>query len=171
MPSPWNAPKRLPTPASWSASVCAVADGIAPPRRRARRRRQPQLRRRPRRRARSPDRRHGHVPGGEAALLRDLEWLGVRWDEGPDPPERAPGRLPGSRGVARRRTLRRLHAPPRRLQRDLPLASVVDDVDLGITHVIRGADHRSNETLHRRLHEALGSDPPEYLYVGLMLGP
>jgi glutamyl/glutaminyl-tRNA synthetase len=31
------------------------------------------------------------------------------------------------------------------------LASVVDDVEFGITHVIRGADHRSNEHLHRQL--------------------
>src|SRR5262245_40106129 len=23
------------------------------------------------------------VPGGEAAILRDLDWLGIRWDEGP----------------------------------------------------------------------------------------
>ena len=36
------------------------------------------------------------------------------------------------------------------------LASVVDDVDFGITHVIRGNDHRPNEALHRRLTEALG---------------
>jgi glutamyl/glutaminyl-tRNA synthetase len=50
------------------------------------------------------------------------------------------------------------------------LASVVDDVDFGITHVIRGNDHRPNEALHRRLHLALGSSPPEYLHHGLILG-
>jgi glutamyl/glutaminyl-tRNA synthetase len=37
--------------------------------------------------------------------------------------------------------------------------------------VIRGADHRPNEALHRRLHAALGTQPPEYLHVGLILGP
>ena len=47
------------------------------------------------------------------------------------------------------------------------LASVVDDVDFGITHVIRGNDHRPNEHLHRRLHEALGTRPPEYVHHGL----
>ncbi len=34
---------------------------------------------------------------------------------------------------------------------------VVDDVDFRITHVVRGNDHRPNEPLHRRLHEALGT--------------
>ena len=50
------------------------------------------------------------------------------------------------------------------------LASVVDDVDFGITHVVRGNDHRPNEPLHRRLHEALGTTPPEYVHHGLILG-
>ena len=50
------------------------------------------------------------------------------------------------------------------------LATVVDDIDFGITHVIRGNDHRPNEALHRRLHEALGTEPPEYVHHGLILG-
>jgi glutamyl-tRNA synthetase len=50
------------------------------------------------------------------------------------------------------------------------LASVVDDVDFGITHVIRGNDHRPNEDLHRRLFEALGAAPPEFVHHGLILG-
>ena len=50
------------------------------------------------------------------------------------------------------------------------LASVVDDVDFGITHVIRGNDHRPNEDLHRRLFEALGATPPEFVHHGLILG-
>src|SRR5262249_28973683 len=50
------------------------------------------------------------------------------------------------------------------------LASVVDDVDSGITHVIRGNDHRPNEYLHRRLAEALGATPPESIHYGLILG-
>ena len=51
------------------------------------------------------------------------------------------------------------------------LASVVDDVDFGITHVVRGNDHRPNEPLHRRLLEALGARPPEFVHHGLVLGP
>ena len=50
------------------------------------------------------------------------------------------------------------------------LASVVDDVDFGITHVIRGNDHRPNEPPHRELTEALGAKPPEYVHHGLILG-
>jgi glutamyl/glutaminyl-tRNA synthetase len=51
------------------------------------------------------------------------------------------------------------------------LASVVDDIDFGITHVVRGNDHRPNEPLHRRLFEALGATPPEFVHHGLILGP
>jgi glutamyl-tRNA synthetase len=51
------------------------------------------------------------------------------------------------------------------------LASVVDDADFGVTHVVRGNDHRPNEELHRRLHEALGTTPPEYVHHGLILRP
>src|SRR5205807_1977572 len=35
---------------------------------------------------------------------------------------------------------------------------------------IDGTDHRPNEPLHRRLHEALGTTPPEYVHHGLILG-
>jgi glutamyl/glutaminyl-tRNA synthetase len=51
------------------------------------------------------------------------------------------------------------------------LASVVDDVDFGITRVIRGAGHPPNEGLHRALTIALGAEPPEYIHYGLVLGP
>ena len=50
------------------------------------------------------------------------------------------------------------------------LASVVDDIDFGITHIVRGNDHRPNEALHRRLFEALGATPPEFIHHGLILG-
>ena len=51
------------------------------------------------------------------------------------------------------------------------LASVVDDHDFGITHVIRGADHRANTELQQQLSRALGFEPPEYVHHGLLLGP
>ena len=51
------------------------------------------------------------------------------------------------------------------------LASVVDDVDFGVTLVLRGNDHRPNEQLHRALAEAIGATPPEYRHHGLVLGP
>jgi glutamyl-tRNA synthetase len=50
------------------------------------------------------------------------------------------------------------------------LASAVDDLDFGITHVIRGSDHRANAELQRALIAALGGSPPEYIHHGLLLG-
>ncbi len=111
-----------------------------------------------------------NVPGGEEEILRDLEWLGVNWDEGPvrqsDRQEvyrAAADRLGGDRFG--RITLLREDGTA-----TYHLASVVDDIELGITHVIRGNDHRPNEALHRELTEALGAKPPEYIHVGLILG-
>ena len=50
------------------------------------------------------------------------------------------------------------------------LASVVDDLELAITHVIRGSDHRPNEELQRRIARALGRELPEVVHHGLLLG-
>ena len=50
------------------------------------------------------------------------------------------------------------------------LASVVDDADFEITHVIRGSDHRPNEELHAALHRALGTKPPQVIHHGLVVG-
>ena len=110
-----------------------------------------------------------NVPGGEEAILDDLEWLGIAWDEGPvrqsDRAERhrEVGAPLGDRfdGV----TLLRENGSP-----TYQLASVVDDIDFGITHIVRGNDHRPNEALHRRLFEALGATPPEFVHHGLILG-
>jgi len=111
-----------------------------------------------------------NVPGGEEDILRDLEWLGIEWEEGPvrqsEREERyivelAEHLAPRFDGV----TLVREDGSP-----TYHLASVVDDIDFGITHVIRGNDHRPNEALHRRLTEALGASPPEYIHHGLILG-
>jgi glutamyl-tRNA synthetase len=50
------------------------------------------------------------------------------------------------------------------------LASVVDDVELGVTHVIRGMDHLANTPLHIALARSLGAEPPEYIHHGLIVG-
>jgi glutamyl/glutaminyl-tRNA synthetase len=110
-----------------------------------------------------------NLPGGEEAILRDLEWLDVAWDDGPvrqsdraDRHRKAAAQL-GDRfdGI----TLLREDGRP-----TYHLASVVDDIDFGITHVVRGNDHRPNEALHRRLALALGATAPEYVHHGLILG-
>jgi glutamyl-tRNA synthetase len=111
-----------------------------------------------------------NVPGGEEELIDDLRWLGLEWDDGP------------VRQSERQERYREAAAPlgarfdgTTLLRKDgsatYQLASVVDDVDFGITHVVRGNDHRPNEPLQRRLFEALGAQPPEFVHHGLILGP
>jgi glutamyl-tRNA synthetase len=51
------------------------------------------------------------------------------------------------------------------------LAVVVDDMDAGITHVVRGADHYSNTPKHLRIYSALGADAPVYAHLPLLHGP
>ena len=51
------------------------------------------------------------------------------------------------------------------------LSVVCDDIDMGITHVLRGEDHLSNTPKHVRLFEALGVDVPEFGHLPLILGP
>ncbi len=51
------------------------------------------------------------------------------------------------------------------------LACVVDDHDMGITHVIRGADHITNTPKQILLYEALGLTKPVYAHLPLILGP
>jgi len=50
------------------------------------------------------------------------------------------------------------------------LSVVVDDVDMGITLVIRGDDHISNTPKHVLLFEALGASVPRFAHVPLILG-
>src|SRR5947209_13235268 len=110
-----------------------------------------------------------NLPGGEEEIIRDLEWLGVRWDEGPvrqserQDRYREAGAELGDRfdGI----TLIREDGTA-----TYHLASVVDDADFGITHIVRGFDHRPNEDLHRRLFVALGATPPAFIHHGLILG-
>ncbi len=123
-------------------------------------------------------------PAAEEAILRDLEWLGLCWDEGPvrqsergDRYRKAAERLlrggtafedEGAVRFARERRPTLLRADGTATYH---LASVVDDADFGITHVIRGRDHLPNTDLHRSLARALGAEPPEYVHHGLILGP
>src|SRR5207253_10499546 len=50
------------------------------------------------------------------------------------------------------------------------LGVVVDDIDMRITHVIRGADHLSNTPKQVLLYRALGGEPPVFAHVPLILG-
>ena len=48
---------------------------------------------------------------------------------------------------------------------------VVDDRDMGVTHVIRGDDHLNNTPRQMNMLRALGATPPVYAHVPMILGP
>jgi glutamyl-tRNA synthetase len=112
-----------------------------------------------------------NVEAGEQQIVDDLRWLGVDWDDGPlrqsDRAERhlAAAREAGLPQMFQGIPLWRTDGSP-----TFHLASVVDDADFGITHVIRGSDHRPNEQLHADLHTALGFKPPYVIHHGLVVG-
>jgi glutamyl-tRNA synthetase len=110
-----------------------------------------------------------NVPGGEEQIVRDLEWLGLEWDEGPvRQSERQERYREAAAPLGDRLEGITLHRPDGTAT--YQLASVVDDVDFGITHIVRGNDHRPNEAIQRRLFEALGAPAPEFVHHGLILG-
>ena len=124
------------------------------------------------------------VEGGEEAILRDLEWLEVAPDESPvRQSERgalyaAAAERALSGGAATRDddgAVRLGHDGATLLRADgtatYQLASVIDDLELGITHVIRGSDHRPNLELQRQIARAVGDELPEVIHHGLVLGP
>jgi glutamyl-tRNA synthetase len=51
------------------------------------------------------------------------------------------------------------------------LSVVVDDIDMAITHIVRGDDHISNTPKHVLLFRALGAPLPVFAHVPLILGP
>jgi len=51
------------------------------------------------------------------------------------------------------------------------LSVVVDDHDMGITHVIRGDDHFTNAFRQRQIYDSLGWDVPTFAHVPLIHGP
>jgi glutamyl-tRNA synthetase len=50
------------------------------------------------------------------------------------------------------------------------LPSVVDDVEMGISHVVRGEDHVTNTGLQIQMFEALGAAPPAFAHEALLVG-
>ncbi|MFD2257878.1 glutamate--tRNA ligase [Luteolibacter algae] len=49
--------------------------------------------------------------------------------------------------------------------------NVVDDLEMKMSHVIRGEDHLMNTPKHLQLFEALGTEPPKYAHIPLILNP
>jgi glutamyl-tRNA synthetase len=50
-------------------------------------------------------------------------------------------------------------------------ASSVDDVDMGVTHIVRGADHVTNTATQIQIMKALGGVPPQFAHHSLLTGP
>ncbi|HEX2762627.1 MAG TPA: glutamate--tRNA ligase, partial [Allosphingosinicella sp.] len=50
------------------------------------------------------------------------------------------------------------------------LPSAVDDIDMGVTHVVRGEDHVANTALQLQMFEALGAAPPAFAHAALLVG-
>jgi hypothetical protein len=121
-----------------------------------------------------------NVAGGEEVILTDLAWLGVTWDEGPISQSSRAERHAEAAALALdngavRDADRSIRLGGTTLARadgtaTYQLATVVDDLDLGITHIIRGSDHRPNEDVHERIARALGAQLPEVIHHGLLLG-
>lgn len=123
------------------------------------------------------------VAGGEDAILEDLAWLGVPFEEGParQSEREALYAAAAERALRSDAAIRdddgsvRLRAGGTTLVRPdgsatYQLASVVDDLELGITHVIRGSDHRPNLPVQTRIASALGRHLPVVVHHGLVLG-
>jgi len=125
-----------------------------------------------------------NVEGGEEAILGDLAWLGVGFDDGPvrqsergavyaEAMERA--LVAGNAQRDEDGSVRLGSAGTTLLRADgtatYQLASVADDLVLGITHVIRGNDHRPNLPVQQSIARALGGALPEVIHHGLVLGP
>ena len=120
------------------------------------------------------------VPGGERAILDDLDWLGIGWDEGPvRQSERAMLYAEAAARALEHGAVRDADGSIRldgvTLVRPdgtatYQLATVADDLALGITHVVRGSDHRPNEGPQRSIARALGGELPEVIHHGLLVG-
>jgi glutamyl-tRNA synthetase len=123
------------------------------------------------------------VERGEETIVADLAWLGVGFDDGPV--------RQSERSAVYEEAVDRALASGAaestedgsvRLERDgttlvrpdgtatYQLASVADDLALGVTHVIRGNDHRPNLPVQTRIASALGSHLPVVIHHGLILG-
>jgi len=150
-------------------------------------------------------------------IFQALQWLGLNWDEGPQPggtvkgdkgpyfqSQRAAiykryvdkllseGKAYESDGAIKFRTPKtpitvpdlicgniqfdRTNEPDLVIQRKdgspvFHLVNVVDDIEMEVTHVIRGEDHLSNTQKHLALIEAFGVKPPHYAHIPLILNP
>jgi glutamyl-tRNA synthetase len=50
------------------------------------------------------------------------------------------------------------------------LPSAIDDIEMGVTHVVRGEDHVSNTALQLQMFAAMGAEPPAFAHEALLVG-
>lgn len=120
------------------------------------------------------------IPGGDAAIAGDLRWLEIEWEEGPVRQSERSEIYADAATVALEHGAIRDGDGSIRLDgltlvrpdgtATYQLATVADDLALGISHVIRGSDHRPNEEPQRRIARALGGELPEVIHHGLLVG-
>lgn len=103
---------------------------------------------------------HGPDCGPHTVRLRVDHDQALRWEDLVFGPSGQEGREIGD-GILRRSDGTPLYH----------LAVVVDDVDMGITHVIRGADHHSNTPFQIAIYRALGAAIPTFGHVPLIVAP
>ncbi len=102
---------------------------------------------------------HGVNAGPHTVRLRVPEDAALTWEDGVFGPSGQAASEIGDMIIRRSDGLPLYH-----------LAVVVDDIDMGITHVIRGADHHSNTPFQLALYRALEAPPPRFVHVPLIVG-
>ena len=128
-----------------------------------------------------------------AAIYDGLRWLGLEWDEGPQVGGDFGPYFQSERNDIYEKHLRQLETgghlfedngairfrathPDMTLRRPdgswiFHFVNVVDDIEMKISHVIRGEDHLSNTPKHIELYRALGAEPPRFAHIPLILNP
>ena len=128
-----------------------------------------------------PDRRAD--PGAGQGRRASPGYDGYSRDRGLGPGSRAGAALPGARrghdGRPRRRPRRGRRSPTTTIEdfvllrgNGTPmflLANVVDDIEMGITHVVRAEEHLPNTPKQQLLWEALGHEPPAWAHVPVLV--
>ena len=122
--------------------------------------------------------RRARCPGGVEAIVEDLAWLGIAWDEGPAAPEqRAERHREAAAGIAGARTTTRARSSSAAARSSAPTGRRPTSSRASSTTSTSGSRTSSAAaTTGQRAVPALAlrgarRDPPEFVHHGLLLGP